>query len=128
MRYPLPELGMQKFGSRASRMAYISYLVMWLFILWTLIGHIIDEAAPVQLTYVDSFGPPVNASYFVSTPGSTGWDQSHDGEDLSSMFYGGNSTSWSDCFTVQVPKSPDGHISQWWREKESKALRVLAGL
>jgi hypothetical protein len=65
---------------------------------------------------------------FTATPGSTGWDQSHDGSDAYANFLGGNATTWSDCFDITPNKSASGHFVQWWNEKESKALRILAQL
>jgi len=122
----MPELKFARFGNFASTMAMISYIAMWLFILWALIGHLFDEVDPYGFTYVDSMGPPVNISVFNYMPGSQGWDQSHDGSDAYANFYGGNSTTWSDCFDVKMSKSASGHISEWWNERESKALRILA--
>ena len=128
MIYPLPELKMARFGKFANRMGHLSYASLAIFIIWALIGHLFDELAPVSFTYVDSLGPPVNFSVFNSTPGSTAWDQSHDSNRADAYFLGGNSTSWSDCFDITPSKSASGHISEWWRERESKALRVLAQL
>ena len=119
---------MAKFGDFSNRMAYLSYLALWLFILYALIGHIFDEVDPTPYTYVDSFGPPINVSVFTSTPGSVPWDQSHDSSAKFSEFYGGNSTTWSDCFELKPPKSADGNLKAWWNEQESKTLRVLAQL
>src|ERR1700761_2374445 len=123
---PLPELKMAKVGNFSTSMAYLSYFALWLFILYALIGHIIDEVAPTPYTYVDSFGPPLNVSVFTSKPGSTAWDQSHDSSQSFSQFYGGNSTTWSDCFIIKPRKSADGNIGLWWNEQESKTLRILA--
>lgn len=127
MRYPLPELKMARFGSFANQMGHISYLFMLIFILWALLGHIFDELLPNDFVYVDSFGPAVNTSVFTAVPRSLGWNQSHDGGDTFE-FLGGNATTWSDCFTISPEKSASGHIVEWWGEKESKALRVLAQL
>lgn len=99
-----------------------------MFILWALIGHVFDEVSPYGLTYVDSFGPPVNTSVFVEYPETTAWDQSHDSNDAYGNFLGGNSSTWSDCFDITPNKSASGHIVEWWSEKESKALRILAQL
>jgi hypothetical protein len=126
--HPFPEVKMAKFGDFSTRMAYLSYIALWLFILYALIGHIFDEVAPYPFTFVDSFGPPINTSVFTSTAGSVAWDQSHDSPRNFSLFYGGNSTTWSDCFTLQPRKSADGNINLWWNDQESKVFRVLAQL
>ena len=124
--HPLPELKMAQVGNFSTKMAYLSYAALWLFILYALIGHIIDEVNPNSFTYVDSFGPPTNISVFTSKPESAAWDQSHDSSQSFSKFYGGNSTTWSDCFVIRPPKSADGNMGLWWNEQESKALRILA--
>lgn len=126
MMYPFPELKMARFGKFANTMAHISYICMYIFIIYALIGHLFDELSPSNFTYTDSLGPPVNTSVFTSTPGSVAWDQSHDGNDTDSYFLGGNSTTWSDCFTITPQKSTTGNLVEWWQEEESKVLRVLA--
>src|SRR5215469_9454816 len=96
LMHPFPELKMARFGKFANTMAHISYACMYLFIIYALMGHLFDELNPNRFTYIDSLGPPVNTSVFTSTPGSTAWDQSHDGKNTYAHFLGGNSTTWSD--------------------------------
>lgn len=122
----MPELKFARFGSFASQSATVSYAAMWLFIIWALVGHLVDELNPSSFTYIDSLGPPVNISVFNGMPGSAGWIQSHDGKDPEANFFGGNATTWSDCFDVRIATSTSGHIAEWWNERESKALRILA--
>lgn len=128
MMHPFPELRMARFGNFANSMAHISYAAMWIFILWALFGHVFDEVSPYNMTYVDGFGPAVNTNVFTATPGSAGWNQSHDGLGADAIFLGGNATTWSDCFDISPNRSASGHFTQWWNEKESKALRILAQL
>ncbi len=117
---------MARLGKFANTMAHISYACMYIFIIYALIGHLFDELSPRNFTYIDSLGPPVNTSVFTSAPGSAAWDQSHHGHDTYANFLGGNSTTWSDCFTLTPRKSTTGHLVEWWQEEESKVLRVLA--
>lgn len=117
---------MARFGKFANTMAHISYVCMYIFIIYALMGHLFDELDPNSFTYIDSLGPPVNTSVFISTPGSAAWNQSHNGHDKYSKFLGGNLTTWSDCFTITPQKSTTGNLVGWWQEEESKALRVLA--
>ena len=128
MMYPFPELKMARFGKFANTMSHISYFAMYMFIIYAVIGHLLDELSPTPFTYVDSFGPPIDTSVFTSTPGSAAWNQSHDGSDMYANFLGGNFSTWSDCFNIVPQKSVTGHFVEWWQEKESKALRILAQL
>lgn len=60
---------------------------------------------------------------------SLAWNQSHGGDTaLRPVFLGGNESSWSDCFWVRAPGSKTGHLQDWWRVAEGRALRVLGGV
>ena len=148
---PLPAIQMAFLRRISYTMSMLAFALVLILSVIAVPLHISDELDPPKFTYVDSMGPLVNTSYFDSADDpidgedwgygrfsaldaidgqwpSLAWNQSHNGTSWDAPFLGGNSTSWSDCFWVQPPKSKTGHLSAWWQVDESKALRILAGL
>jgi hypothetical protein len=83
-------------------------------------GHSVGETHLYSATYIDSFGPAVTLN-FTHSSGSTGSSTST----LTSPI-GGNATSWTDCFTVTLPRSPTGFFSEWLEHSTFAAIRLIS--
>ena len=97
---PLPSNEKRKMGRRSYKTSVLAFTVLCLLALVTLVAHIVDETKAQDLYYIDSAGP----------------------------LGGSDVQSWSDCFTVPTPVKANGHFSQWWKIKEGRILRVIAGV
>jgi hypothetical protein len=83
-------------------------------------GHISAETRSFTATYIDSFGPAVNTNV-THTSKSSGFVI------VNSTQFWGNSTSWSDCFTVSTLISRDGFYNDWIRHNEEQmVLRFIS--
>jgi len=71
--------------------------------------------------FIDSFGP------MVSTNQTYGEDSYGYNNTLSTQYWG-NSTSWSDCFVVENPKSGNGWWSEWVEQNRGRLWRIPAGV
>lgn len=106
---PFPAIKMASAGRLFYSGNKLAFGVMLLLALVTLVVHLLDELHGREFNYADSFGPNIYSS------GSQGRLQA-------------NGSSWSDCFTVKTPVDKWGSISAWWNIKESRAVRLLAGI
>ena len=77
--------------------------------------------SPHHAVYMDSIGPAVNVN------GTFGTDSSGN-QYYTSVAYWGNSTSWSDCFTLTSPTSGNGFWSEWVQQNRASVYRVAAGV
>lgn len=106
---PFPAIKMASTGRLFYSGNKFAFGVMLLLAIVTLVVHLLDELHGRGFNYADSFGPN---TYNL---GSQGKSQ-------------GVGSSWSDCFTVKTPIDKWGSISAWWKVKESRAVRLLAGI
>jgi hypothetical protein len=129
---PLDTIKMARTGKWIHMMGKIAFGIMVVLALITVPAHIAVELNPPSFKYIDTFGPPINITVFTnfSYPGSVAFQQSHKPPytDFEAPFLGGNSTSWSDCFTVQPPKDKLGHLRDWWGMQQDQVLTALSGV
>jgi hypothetical protein len=84
-------------------------------------GHVASRKHPFVGTYIDGFGPAVNTNVtFSDVPRYNGAPQ------VNSTQYQGNATSWSDCFTVETPRSTNGFFKEWVEHNTQSAYRFVA--
>jgi hypothetical protein len=83
----------------------------------TIAAHMSQELRTHHTTYIDSFGPTVQVNW---TMNSKGIKVAPD--------YGGNATSWSDCFTLTTPSSSSGFWDQWMEQDAQSIYRLVAAL
>lgn len=76
---------------------------------------------PHHSVYMDGIGSAVNVNGTFTTD---------DFGDIyySSADYWGNSTSWSDCFTLTSPTSENGFWSEWVEQNRASIYRIAAGV
>jgi hypothetical protein len=76
---------------------------------------------PYHSIYMDSIGPlvGVNGTFATDQFGS---------EYYTSVDYWGNTTSWTDCFTLASPTSGDGFWSEWVEQNRGSIYRIAAGI
>jgi len=80
-------------------------------------GHMSQALGTHHATFIDSFGPVVPSNTTLDNEGY-----------VSSVDYWGNSTSWSDCFTVTAPRSGSGFWNQWVTQNKHSLYRIAAGV
>ena len=106
---PFPAIKMASEGRLFYSGNKLAFGVMLLLAIVTMVVHLLDELHSRKFVYTDSFGPNIYSL------GSQGILQA-------------NGSSWSDCFIVDTPVEKWGSISAWWQVKESRAVRLLAGI
>jgi hypothetical protein len=84
-------------------------------------GHMSQALGTHHSVFIDSFGP------MVSTNQTYGEDSYGYNNTLSTQYWG-NSTSWSDCFVVENPKSGNGWWSEWVEQNRGRLWRIPAGV
>ncbi|PMD34194.1 hypothetical protein L207DRAFT_534548 [Hyaloscypha variabilis F] len=89
---------------------------------WMSIGaHMSQALGYHRSTFLDSFGPEVNTNQtFEVDP--DGFNHTFTSQ------YWGNSTSWSDCFVVENPRSGNGWWSEWVEQNRRRLWRIPAGV
>ncbi|KAE9379426.1 hypothetical protein N431DRAFT_478451 [Stipitochalara longipes BDJ] len=89
---------------------------------WMSIGaHMSQALGHHHSAFLDSFGPEVNTNqtYKVDPDGFN--------HTFSSQYWG-NSTSWSDCFVVENPRSGNGWWTEWVEQNRGRLWRIPAGV
>jgi hypothetical protein len=87
----------------------------------SIVGHVVGETHNYSATYIDSFGPEATLN-FTHPPMSGG--SSVTGNLTSPI--GGNASSWTDCFTVILPRSPNGFFDEWLEHNTLAAFRLIS--
>lgn len=103
---PLPVIKMASVGRLSYNVAKVAFITLLILAAITIPVHLVDELRAGHFYYFDSFGPVVSL---------TGQERGAGG-------------SWTDCFAVRTDIDTAGHLKEWWAVKESRALRILAGL
>jgi hypothetical protein len=81
-------------------------------------GHVAGETRRVQATFVDGWGPAVEANVTFGIVDGV--------RVVNATGYGGNATSWSDCFTATTVPSPDGFFREWVEYNGQVAFRLVS--
>jgi hypothetical protein len=84
-------------------------------------AHIVGETHTHTATYIDSFGPPIHLNFT-----ETYWDVNHTPQKNLTSPYGGNATSWTDCFTITLPNSRNGFFSDWLEHNSEVVFRLIS--
>lgn len=87
----------------------------------TIGAHMSQALGHHHSVFIDSFGP------VVTTNQTFGLDRNGYNETVASQYWG-NATSWSDCFTLQAPRSGDGWWSEWVAQNRGRLWRIPAGV
>lgn len=101
-----------------SFVAFVGVSGAFVVLVLSIAGHAAGETRTYTATYIDSFGPSVMTNVTYSARSAGGY--------VNSTEYWGNSTSWSDCYTVTTPSSGDGFLGDWLGRSEQVPLRLIA--
>jgi len=80
-------------------------------------GHVSQETQAHHTTYMDSLGPMVSV-----------YNLSHIGAGGPNLGYGGNATSWTDCFVLTSPTSSNGNWNEWVEQNLQSLYRFAIGV
>jgi hypothetical protein len=81
-------------------------------------GHVAGETRSYEATFVDGLGPAVAANVTFAVVEGV--------KVVNATAYGGNATSWSDCFTATTVGSRDGFFKEWLAYNEQVAFRLVS--
>ncbi|TAQ89479.1 hypothetical protein B7494_g2230 [Chlorociboria aeruginascens] len=74
-------------------------------------GHVGLAVTPIHLTLKESSGKPLPFEFLGGISG-----------------IGENSTSWSDCFSIRVPRSGIGFLSEWFQAGNNGLYRIIGAV